>query len=278
VAAGTDLALPVVLTPVATGLQQGEIRLRFATEGQEREVVLLLAASAEKPTLTLLTPSLSFPATTVGEQNSLDVRMRNNSQKTPIDVTAMSALPEGFAATFQPVTLLPGELLAVTVTYQPLSTGSPDFFLSFANGAGPSLAVHVTGFSGGWPSEQIIDFGSVPLSSGRTGWLEFDVPPDGVSFSIEATSPLTSVSPGLLGLEGPGGKVYENDTATGAFLWTPGRDGVFCSTLPNSDRSDVQLVPGGGTYRFRLYLFAGTTSSLGVRVIVENRARSMARA
>jgi hypothetical protein len=46
---------------------------------------------------------------------------------------------------------------------------------------------------------------------------------------------------------------------------------VFAATLPDGDNPNVQLVPGGGTYRFRLYRASGSETSFDVRVIVENR-------
>ncbi len=276
VAEGEDLALRVVFTPLAPGLQEGEIHVRFVAGSQEREVVLMLAANVETPTLTLLTPSIHFPSTLVGEERTLDIRVRNPNQLTPVNVTSISPLPVDLTTTFLPRTLFAGETMTIRVTYEPQAPGVLDVDLDIANGAGAPLRVRVTAQSDTWVAEQTTDFGTVPLVSGKTGWLEVDVPPDGISISIEAVAPNTGASPGLLGFEGPGGKVYENDQATGAFLWTPGSDGVFATTLPESDKTDVQLVPGGGTYRFRLYLFGGSATSFDVRAIVENRLGAVA--
>ena len=44
---------------------------------------------------------------------------------------------------------------------------------------------------------------------------------------------------GLSGFEGPGGKVYENDSFTGEYLWSPGFDGVFAATLPQNDSPTI---------------------------------------
>ncbi len=274
VAEGDDLPLRIVFTP--GGAQTGEIRVRFVAEGREREVVLLLTANEETPTLTLLTPAISFPSTLVGDKRTLDVRVRNPNQLTPVTVTSISALPAEFTTSFQPRTLFAGETMTIQVTYEPQAPGSYDLDLDIANGIGALLRVSVTALSETWPSELVTDFGTVPLTGGETGWLEVEVPPDGISISIEAVAPNTAALPGLLGFEGPGGKVYENDQATGAFLWIPGTDGVFAATLPESDKSDVQLVPGGGTYRFRLYLFSGSAVSFRVRAIVENRIGGVA--
>jgi hypothetical protein len=276
VAEGEELTLHVVFTPPAPGSHSGEIHLRFLAGKKEREVVLKLVASVETPALALLTPQLAFPSTLVGEERTLDVRVRNPNQLTPVNVTGVSTLPSDFATTFQPRTVFPGDTITFRVTFEPLSPGDHDFFLSIANGAGPTLDVRVTAGSDTWIAEQVTDFGTVPLTGGESGWLEVDVPPDGISLSIEAVAPNTGASPGLLGFEGPGGKIYENDTTTGVFLQVPGSDGVFAATLPNTDDPNIQLVPGGGTYRFRFFLFGGSASSLDVRAIVENRLGAVA--
>lgn len=268
---GDDLTLRVEFTPPAPGTQDGEIHLKFVAGKEEREVVLILRANVETATLTLLTPTLGFPETLVGEQKTLAAQMRNDSELTPVAVTAMSGLPAEFSASFIPRTLFPGDILTVNVTYTPTAPADHNFFLSFVNSLGVPLNVNVTAGSQTWIPQQIVNFGNVPLSNGRTDWLEVDVPTDAISLSIEGVAGSSTVTPGLLAFEGPGGKVYENEQATGVFIWSPGSEGVFATTLPESDKSDVQLVPGGGLYRFRLYLFSGSASSLAVRAIVENR-------
>ncbi len=275
VAEGEEFSLRVEFTPTGPGAHAGEIHLRFVAGKKEREVVLKLAATVETPTLMLLTPTLAFPPTLVGEQVTLDARVRNSNVLTPVAVTAMSAFPAGFTSTFQPRTLFPGDTITVRVTYEPLSTGDHDFFVSFANGVGAALNMRVTAGSATWVPEQVTDFGTVPLTNGETDWLEVEVPPDAISLSIEART-FSAATPGLLAFEGPGGKIYENEQATGLFLWTPGSEGVFSATLPESDVPAVQLVPGGGTYRFRLFLWGGSASSFDVRAIVENRLGAVA--
>lgn len=276
VAEGADVTVRVVFTPGAPGLELGEIHVKFVAGNLVREVVLMLAASVETPTLTLLTPSISFPSTLVGDERTLDVRVRNPNQLTPVNVTSISTLPADFTTTFQPRTLFSGETMTIRVTYEPQAPGAFDLDLDLEHSAGAPLRVRVTAQSDTWPSEQVTDFGTVPLTGGESEWLEVEVPPDGISISIEAVAPNTGASPGLLGFEGPGGKIYENDTTTGAFLQTPGTDGVFAATLPNTDDPGIQLVPGGGTYRFRFFLFGGSAASLDVRAIVENRPGAVA--
>jgi len=268
-----DTFLPVVFTPPAPGTYDGQLTVRFRSEGgRTQDVNLELSAETETPVFTVVTTAISFPELYVGESSTRIVRVRNESFVTPIVIDMPGTLPGDFTGGLvAPTELTPGAILDIPITYQPQAPGTYDFQLEIEHPlAGSPYRVRVTAQCTTWIPEQVIDFGTVPLSGGQTGWLEFEMPPDGISFSIEAIGPSTA-QPGLLGLEGPGGKIYENATSTGAFVWMPGFEGVFCSTLPNSDRSDVQLVPGGGTYRFRLFMFIGSASSLDVRVIVESR-------
>jgi hypothetical protein len=146
-----------------------------------------------------------------------------------------------------------------------------DFEIEIGNDVGPPLRVRVTADAEEQAQEVVTDFGTVPVSGGETGWLEIEVPADAISISIESIATSPSAWVGLLGLEGPGGKIYENSSSTGEFLWTPGFEGVFAATLPQNDSATLQLVPGGGTYRFRLFVWSGSASSLEVRAIVERR-------
>jgi hypothetical protein len=269
---GQNLTLRVVFTPAAPGAQAGTIHVRFVAGKQEQEVVLKLAADVETPAITLLTPTLAFPTTVVGEDSTLNIRVRNPNQLTPVRITSISDVPGGFRTTFQPRTIFAGDTATIGVTYEPQALDAFDFDIDIENDVGPALRVRVTADAEPKDLEVVTDFGAVPVSGGETGWLDIEVPDDAISISIESVAPSPFAVVGLLGFEGPGGKVYENDSATGEFLWTPGFEGVFAATLPQNDSPTIQLVPGGGTYRFRLFLWSGTTSSLNVRAIVESRA------
>lgn len=118
--------------------------------------------------------------------------------------------------------------------------------------------------------EQITDHGVRALEGGTTERLSVSVPADAISLTLEALGALGDTV-GLGELIGPGGEVYENLALTGAYTWLPGAE-AFSTTLPNTDRPEVQLVPGGGTYTFRMRSMAGRSTSLAVRAIVETRA------
>jgi hypothetical protein len=272
--ADADFSLTVLVTPEGAAELTGELTLQFTGVGSgwAQAVVLSLSASGEATTVTLATPAVDFGNVLLGDSATRSVRVRNRNQLTPVQVTAVSFPPAEFL--LQPVslprTLQPGQELTLSLDYRPTGLGTKGFEFSITHSeATVPLIAAIAAETTTWVPEIITEFGTVAVVLGETEWIEVSVPAHAISLSIEAVGS-DSATYGLLGLEGPGGKVYENDQATGAFLWSPG-DGVFTVTLPNSDRTDVQLVPGGGTYRFRLYLFAGFASSVTIRTIVHNR-------
>ncbi len=117
--------------------------------------------------------------------------------------------------------------------------------------------------------ELVSEYGSQPLTSAVTNQLLVDVPANAISLTLEALGPNGSTF-GLGELIGPGSKVYENTALTGAYIWVPGAE-AFSTTVPNTDRADVQLVPGGGQYRFRIRRLSGNAQAVTVRAIVETR-------
>ncbi len=64
--------------------------------------------------------------------------------------------------------------------------------------------------------------------------------------------------------------MYETPLLTGDYAWVPGME-AFATTLPNSDRPNVQLVPGGGRYEFRIRSYTPGVAALDVRAVIERR-------
>jgi hypothetical protein len=161
--------------------------------------------------------------------------------------------------------------MTIGIGFTPSSLGARAFDVTVLHGLpGVDLVTSVTADATTWVPEIITEFNDVPVVGGETGWLEVEVPPHAISLSLEVIGP-PDMAPGLLGLEGPGGRVYENEDLTGEYLWTPGELGIFTAGIPSSDREGLLLVPGGGTYRFRFFSFIGSASSFDVRAIVHNR-------
>jgi len=163
--------------------------------------------------------------------------------------------------------------VGIPVRYTPSSTGPSSASLGLSNSLGTPLNTLLSG--SGIPSEVLIDLGFVPVDAGGlTPWLEFTVEPEAASIHFEIFGDDPSADFFLIGLEGPGGYVYENDTLTGPYTWLKNFPLAFEALflqLPNSDDPAVQLVPGGGTYRLRLFELSPLNSGFHIRVIVEQR-------
>lgn len=267
--------LTVVFTPSAAGPAEGKITVRFVgAQGEgEQEAIVTLDATVETPSLSRTPGALAFGDVRIGEDATRTFSVRNTSAATPVTVTGLASLPADFriAGGQFPRTLQASESMTIGIGYAPTSLGPRAFDVTVLHELPDvDLVTSVTADCTTWVPEIITEFNDVPVVGGETGWLEVFVPPHAISLSLEVRGP-TDMSPGLLGLEGPGGRVYENESLTGAYLWTPGELGIFTAGIPNSDREELLLVPGGGTYRFRFFAFAGSASTFDVRAIVHNR-------
>ncbi|MHC4938288.1 MAG: hypothetical protein ACYTHK_04900 [Planctomycetota bacterium] len=262
--------LDVTFTPGTEAFVESGIVVRVSAGKQRRLLRIALDATLETPSVQLLTGDLAFGDVLAGERASQTIRIRNSSTVTPVVVNSAAGLPVGFDLSPAGLQIGPGVIADFELEYAPVAPANHDFAITFTHDAeGPPLDFTVTARTTTWIPKMIFEFGSVAVAAAETAWLEVDVPPHAISLHLEVTGP--NVVIGLLGFEGPGGQVYENDTATGDLLWFTGDDGVFTATLPSSDRPGLQLVPGGGVYRFRFYLMQGSASSLDVRAIVHNR-------
>jgi len=265
--------LPVVIVPGPPGSMEGEftIRFRVVSSGQQREIRLRFLAEVEPAILRLLTPSVDFGNVRVGEKRSRPFSIRNDSAETPALVLDISALPASFRRTGPPLPLqVPaGATLTFTLEYEPTVVESHQVPIVVHHEAGADLVGSVRAIADTWVERIVVDFGDVPIAGGESPWLDVTLPPHAVSLSLEGVGP-PGIVLGTNGFEGPGGKVYENAAFTGAFLQFPDSE-VFTATLPESDDPAVQLVPGGGTYRFRLNVIAGSATSVSARAIILNR-------
>jgi hypothetical protein len=270
VAGGGSASLALTFTPAGAGPAEGTLSLRFARPGgTARDVLYRATADAEAVRLSLLTPTLAFGEVVEGDAKVLPVRVRNDSTHSPATLSAASTPPDGFAwvAGAFPVAIAPGAVGEIPVRYAPTGVGTAGGTVVLGTGEpGGPLVVTLVGSTGG---EVVVEFGSQPLDAfGRTPVLRVDVPADAISLTLEGTLPGAGI--GLAEWTGPGGRVYENLSSTGAYVWAPGED-VFSTTIPNTDRAEVQLVAGGGEYAFRLRRLGGFGTTMSVRAIVERR-------
>ena len=266
--------LGVVFTPSTTGPAAGDATVRLDDGvGDVRDVVIHATADAEPVTLSTTPLTLAFGEVLEGGQKTIALHVRNDSTTSaaPVSTTSLPAGGFSIVGTPLPTTIAPGTEAVIDVRYAPATVGAFGGSLALGGwGPGVSFAIPVSATTGG---AVVTDYGTKTLDGAlRTPTLGVDVPADAISLSLEGVMAPGSVG-GLAELTGPSGKVYENTSSTGAFVWIPG-DGVFSPTIPNTDKTNVQLEPGGGTYTFRLYRLSGTATTMAVRAVVERRPGS----
>ncbi|MDF1702272.1 MAG: M12 family metallo-peptidase, partial [Planctomycetota bacterium] len=249
----------------------GSITLRYTdTDGSELQT-RTFRATAEDVVWSLLTPSLDFGSVAVGASADREVRFRNESSLSPVTLRS-ATFPYGafdvVSAPF-PLVIQPGAEGVLTIRFAPVEGGIFDGAAAIGpNDIGGPISIPLVAQAPGPPSELVTDFGTRFFSGSNTQQLSVDVPANALSLTIDALG--ASGSYGLGELLGPDDKVYENTALTGDYVWQPGAE-AFSTTVPNTDRTNVQLVPGGGTYRFRIRRLSGNASSVQVRAIVEVR-------
>jgi len=242
--------------------------------------------------------SLELGTAGLGTPTQGSVVLRNPFDGLPITITDLRVssveLTIDASARALPIRLQPGENYAVPIRWTPALQGffSETLRIDTAEHAPMFVAISGTGFD----AEVVLDFGFVPFSNGiRTAELEVDLPADAISFTIEAVggTHLTPSGGALFvdSLVGPGGKVYvdESNPYAGPYIfernwpttrlfsapgapWVPANHASMM--VPNTDRSDSQLVAGGGLYRFRISNHNGSLGGAQVRVLIERRNSS----
>lgn len=274
--AGGHARIGVFFTPVGDGPVRGTVTLIFEGAGATQAQTWEVRATGEIVTWGILTPTLDFGGVGIGESLERTAQFLNASTFSPVTFTSASVPAGGFSIVGDPfpLTVDPGQAATVTVRYEPMSAAYHDGTLRLGptDPGGPvEFEVLAEGLGAG--KEVVTDYGSVSIDgSGRTTLLSVSVPADAISLYLEgsASGGFFQNVIGLYSLTGPGGKVYENTSSTGDYVWLSGFD-VFSTQVPNTDQPNLQLVPGGGTYSFRLKLLSGMANSMHVRAIVERR-------
>jgi hypothetical protein len=270
VPAGTTVTLQVVLTPNGLGPFAESVTANYvASDGEETILVISVVGAVEGVALGAFPPTIDFGDALPGTTVDRTVSLRNDSSSSAARVTGASASGAEFSivAPGFPIDLAPGASAEVTLRYTAGAPGAPTGTVTFASNAGADPAVAVQATTGG---EEIIDLGTQGFDgSGDTGAMTFDVAGDAIGFTIEARTNVSSMV-GLRLLTGPGGEEFENESLTGPYVWSPQQE-IFVAQVPNTDRSNVQLPAGGGTYTLKLLRWSGGASTCDVRVIVERR-------
>jgi len=267
---GDRIEIDVLLTPTVAGGYTGSVQLRVDTGTESSEQRTEVRATAEAPRADVTPTALDFGSVVTGSAADRFVTFTNTSFVSPVRISAATTPDPAYALVAPALPLLvgPGESAELRVRYSPATTAAApgDLVLSSDASNGPfriSLQASTSG-------QEVLTFTSVTFDAGgNTRELSFVVPSDAIAFTIEATAN-GSADLGLRLLMGPGGTEYENESLTGPYIWSMQSD-LFTTQVPNTDRFDVQLVPGGGTYRTKLLRSSGSAPSCDVRVIIERR-------
>jgi hypothetical protein len=282
-------ALVVVFTPpspAAGALQGGTIPLLLRPDsgGAAYRLTLRLDAEIETPSAQLRETRVALGNAAVGETVPCAVRFENTSAVTPITVTRATLTDGDFSlalgASAVPAEVAPGSSFVVPLAYAPRGETNESSLLRVFHSAATD-PLEATLEASGMAPQVVVEYGAVPLdpATGESDWLTLDVAAEGAGILLEVWGSPSSLID-LAGFEGPSGKVYDAGTLSGPLDWPSGYPagtrGFLTVAVPDSARPEVQLEPGGGTYRFRLR--DGTLSSTGltVRATVSQRHRGEA--
>jgi hypothetical protein len=284
VAQGGSASVGILYDPVAPGPATGTVTTIFDGAAGRTEQTWEVHATGEAVTWAVVTPTLDFGGVDVGDTSDLIATFLNTSTVSPATLTSATVPAGGFSIVGSPFPLdvPPGATRQVTVRYAPTVAAIHDGTLQLGpNDPGGPLSIAILAEGLGTGSEKVTDYGDVYFDgSGFTQVLSVSVPDDAISLYLEAVAP-TGLLPAVIhlaSLHGPGGKEYEQiDTSVnppaypGIYTWIQGWR-IFSTQLPNTDKPNIQLVPGGGTYTFSFRRASGLGNYVHVRAIVERRS------
>ncbi len=271
-APGESSEVALAIAPGLPGTFQGNVAFDVAAGGESSLQQTAVSATVESATAALATATIDFGLVAPGTTADRFAIFRNTSSVSSVTLSAV-LLPDpaySLISPSLPTTLAPGADVTLQVRYAATGADIPSGSATLVTNAvnGPfQFGVQAASAVGG---QDVITFEDVPFDAGgNTAVQSFSVPSDAISFMVEATTaPGTEL--GLRLLTGPGGRVYENEALTGAYIWSIQPE-IFTAQVPNTDRGSVQLVPGGGTYLLKLLRWSGSASSVDIRVIIERR-------
>lgn len=273
-AAGEAVRVAMALAPQAEGAIDAQVVIRFSAPGNSRQQATRIVAQALSSTMTISPTSLEFGDVAPGIVAEATALVTNTSSLTRLRIAAITCPNPSFTVLTAPLPhyIDPGSTLDVVVRYEASGTdtvGTQSASIHIASNArnGPHTIAATAMTSG----RVVVDLGLLAFDgAGQTPAVTFDVPPDATGFMLEAgTDDASTVD--LHSLMGPGQKVYENAESTGPYISWP-MPTVFVAQVPNSDRAEVQLVSGGGTYTARFQRVSGAAASTAARVTIQRRA------
>ena len=274
-AALSGLSLPILFTPGGPGEAQGQIILRWSGGGAVVDQVFDVRARGEEIVWSVTPTPLDFGDVLPGETRDLQVEITNGSQRSPVTFTSATtpSTTISLAADPFPLTVAPGATVPLTVRYAPTAISGDGGILRLGrDDVGGPVDVTVWANSTG-TGERVVDFGTQTLSGSTTPELSVEVPDTCVSITFEGVM-TDAAQVGVFSITGPDGRSYVTGGDTNNVQWVAAPKS-FAVHLPNSDEAVTQLVPGGGTYTFRMMRAGGLGTTMDVRVILEMRANKL---
>jgi hypothetical protein len=178
VAAGAQVTLPLVFTPAAPGLEEGEVTLLFTAGAQTAVAGESYRATVETLTFSAAPQALDFAVVMPGGSRDLTTRLSNSSTLSPVTISAFTA-PSAEVTILSPslpFTVQPGAQVDVSVRFTPTAGDELDGLLRLGPGdAGGPLDVALR--ANQELREVWTDFGSVAFVSGDTARLQVEVSP-----------------------------------------------------------------------------------------------------
>jgi hypothetical protein len=272
---GSRLPIRLQYSPQSLGIASSSVQIFHSASAQPLEATVS-GVGVERPSARLLETAVSAGNVVVGEKVEIGLDFENTSAETPVTVTGVT-LPAGefsLAPEFAlPATVASGATLHIPVVFAPLGEWDASALVEVHHSA-DTVPLEATVTGTGIPARLIFDSVAwLDPGTSESDWITVDVPAEAVSLFIEATGEPWSLVD-LVEMRGPGDVVYES-YGSGPLDWASfypaGGLGYLNVELPNTDAPEVQLVPGGGTYAFRLRDSNYGTSALNVRVTVSLR-------
>lgn len=281
---GDRAVVRITFTPPAVssgGSQEGTVRLLFRPNGPGAAfpVLLHIDAEVERPSARLVQTKLELGGVPMGETVPCGIYVENTSQVTPITVSNVKVGAGDFVVAGDalplPSVVAPGGTFQVRLAYSPTTETNASSLLRVFHSADID-PLEATLSATGIAPRLFVEYGAVPLDpvTGETGWLTLNLKPEAVGVFLEVWGDPEALID-LAGFEGPSGKVYETEDLAGPLNWLSGLPagelGFLTLQVPDSAQPDVQLEPGGGTYRFRLRQVGATAQTVSVRATITQR-------
>jgi hypothetical protein len=266
--------LPLQCVPIAPGPQATIVALEFASGAQRATREFEVRGTFEAVAWTVAPPTLDYGVVPVGATAERSLELTNLSTMSPVTLTGAQVPDGGFTIDPWPfpATVGPGQRIALVVRYAPTEVDVHDGTLVVGpTDVGGALQVPVAAGEPPDPElvgESVIDLGPLTFTAGLSQAVEVDVPADAVGVMFEARGATTDLF-ALEVLTGPPGTAFTPPVYETGVMVKQGSE-IHATTIPYTDATQAQPMPGRYTVRWRLAAGDGTTAR--ARVVLERRA------